>query len=196
MITTKKIKYCLRSTGVKFLMPIFWVMSKMLVGLCEREVYEGIIILYLPGRDSFDPMFITRTKEALKLLAELDERRFRRVQKEISMIIRSTQNRYLGCYQRLMKLFMISFHTLPYEKCEELAAKLYICTLVHHATQGHLSSCGIDPAMTCDKRIQGLCSLEEYRVACKFNDGRSILWERVLRVKASLGRVKWEMLLK
>lgn len=181
--------------GVKSLAPMFWVMSKMLIRLCEHEVCEGITILYLPGRDNFDPMFIPRTKEALKLLAELDDRRFRRVKKEISMIIRSNRTHYLGCYQRSMKLFMISSHTLPYEKCGELATKLYVCTLVHHATQGHLNSCGIEPIRMREKRIEKMCSGEEYRVACKFEGGRSALWEQVLREKVNLGCVKWEMLL-
>lgn len=193
----QKLKYYVQSVNVKISVPLFLVARKILDIVCERDIYEGITILHLPARDSDydDPLFISKTKEALQLLLELDERRYRRVQKEIPAIIRSHQSHYVAHYQRAMKLCLINFRHLPYKKCEDLATKIYICTLVYNATWGHINSQGIETVKMYRKRIEKLCALEEYRMACKFKDGHSDLWERIYRDRLNKGFRNWKILL-
>jgi hypothetical protein len=147
----------------------------------KGEVYRGITILDVCSHDEHsDSLFIRRTKDALKFLAELDERRFRRVQEEIRVIIRCDNKRNSGAYQPSIKCCTINYENLFCGNKSELAEKLYICILVFHATQGVLMSKGIQHLNRYKCRADRLGSLEEYRVACKFKDGCSDGWKRAL----------------
>ena len=64
----------------RLLAPIYWVCSKMLFETDLFEKYHGIVIAEFGPEKGLDPLFVPKTKEVLDYLADLDPRRFRRVQ--------------------------------------------------------------------------------------------------------------------
>ena len=177
----EKAQYCFCRVKENVSAPIYLVLDKFCRRGSKCEVYRGITILDAFSQDEHsDSLFIRRTKDALKCLAELDERRFRRVQEEIHVIIRSDNKRNSGAYQPSIKCCTINYENLFCGNRSELATNLYICILVFHATQGVLMSKGIRRLNRYKCRADRLGSLEEYRVACKFKDGCSDGWKRAL----------------
>jgi hypothetical protein len=178
----------------KILAPAYWFCSQMLFKKDAFEGHLGIVIAEFGPEEGLDPLFVPKTKEALDYLAELDPRRFRRVQSEIRAIVKSGSNRYLGSYVRPPRVCMINFSSLSYDKGSKFSRKLYVCTLVHEATHGLIDSKGIPTNGKNRSRKECLCVEEEIRVARKFNDGHEKLWEQLHREKLVTGFLNPELL--
>ena len=166
------------------LSPFYWLHSRMLFNTDVFDRHHGIVIAEYGPKDSLDPLFVPKTKEALDLLKKIDERRFRRVQKEIKAIIKSS-NRRKAAYHGPLKVCLVDFDAFRF--CENPndidKVKLYACVLLHEATHGRLERIGIPTSRRSKNKREKICVEEEIRLSRRFQDGRHQQWEGILRNK-------------
>ena len=144
---------------------------KSLVSRLGRQTsFEGIRIVAPPGnRGEEEAPFLRHTVGTLRLVQSMDLRRFRRLQREIT-VIEDDPSLALGIYCRPGRRCSIDFARYDaqmWEQDPEWGQWVYATTLIHEATHGALYSRHILYTPELRTRIERLCCTEARRFATR-----------------------------
>jgi hypothetical protein len=106
-------------------------------------------------------------KSSLRLIREIDFRRYRRVCREIAWIVNRVTGSSSGAdYYRSIRTCNIEF-TDAVGETQDIRIAIYACVLIHEATHGALDSRGIPYAAYNRVKIERLCVTEQNRFAAR-----------------------------
>ena len=118
---------------------IFEPFLRWLLNSAECESFEGIKLVDFSARRKTQHRFQVDTLAALRLIKSVDPRRFRRIRREIKMIVNSEYSSF-GSYKRLGKRCEIDYNRFDFTKHPEYYLWWYATVLVHEATHGAIYS--------------------------------------------------------
>ena len=162
------------------LKPLEKVLRRSLLSLqAQNEVarFEGVIISDPRDNLSFQQTILA----ALRLVKDLDPRRFRRIQQYIKWIV-NVLLPYGGAeYAYSMRTCKIDFEKSVWEPYANYAPALCARVLIHEATHGVVNAHGIRYSKQLRSRIERLCVREEQRflllVAKSQPDVAKVVWD-------------------
>lgn len=165
--------------------PIWRLLQWLLKKQDYTETHRGILLSYsFDDSGTHDPLFVPKMRETLDLLAELDARRFRRVQNNINAIVAGAlKGHTVGRYGREGAVCLLDFGKVRLQQMPGNLAKRCACVLVHEATHGLLDKRGVVQSAANKKRVERLCIEEEIRLSRRFQDGHEKQWAKALREK-------------
>jgi hypothetical protein len=147
---------------VFLLTPLKNVLRRGLLSLqAKNEVarFEGIIISDPQDTVSFRETVL----EALRLIKDLDPRRFRRIQRHIKWIVNMLLPYGGAQYAYSMRTCKIDFEKSVWDAYSDFRPALCACLLVHEATHGLIHAWNIPYSSQLRSRIERLCVTEEQR---------------------------------
>jgi hypothetical protein len=185
---TKRLRYYLAWLSVPW--KRFWALTfAILVEIYSRsathESHDGIAILPLVGASRREDS--ARIVAALRFIKQQDLRRFRRIQREIRIVVVMTNRKSTGQYQRTGRLCLIDMIQIdkkiasviaglqdesqlggrkpgrPGERIARIKLGWVSSVLIHEATHGTLESKHIPYVPTTKERIESLCNAEARR---------------------------------
>ncbi|HMJ65006.1 MAG TPA: hypothetical protein VK615_06620 [Candidatus Binatia bacterium] len=118
--------------------------------------------------------FLSRIGDALELIESKDQRRFKRVKREIRAIVQMPCAMEAG-YSRGLNVCRIDLRYYPFGADASFATVLLACALIHEATHGHLHRRRILQNARNFARVESLCYAEEIRFGNKLGFDLSIL---------------------
>lgn len=151
---------------------------------CVGKV-DGIVIYDLATPDVSNSTFLRPTTDALKLIREVDPRRYRRVVRHIKRIV----NRpliSLGTFERESSACNVDYNK-QFTKSTPWNSYRFACLLVHEATHGCLIAKGLPYNDKTWEHIERLCSLEEYRFIRRFDGGWADIYRNPKNLIPSFG---------
>ena len=155
------ILYYLDRIGPNLVMEPFlrWLLNSV-----ECEFFEGIKIVDFSARRNVIRRFQVDTLAALRLIKSVDPRRFKRLQREVKMIVNSEYS-FFAIYNRVGKRCEIDYNRFDFTKHPEWYLWWYATVLVHEATHGAIHSKYIHYLPRLRARIERLCETEARRFA-------------------------------
>ena len=158
------------------------LLAPLMRGLLRRWAQGsagGIAILDFGRRRHVEPRFVPDTVAALRLIEAVDPRRFRRIRREIDIIL-NREGLSAGSYNRPWRTCEIDYGRIGHpDQHPEWYRWWYAGLLVHEATHGALYSRRIPYTGALRARIERLCCTEQRRFAARADtEGRR--WSEVL----------------
>ena len=168
ILVPRRMRLCLRR--------LIYFLPKMPLGLLERAFYV-VAPCFWPGEiikgiRIFDPNpetlshSVKAVNEALMLIEQNDPRRFERVKREISIILRMPVAE-CASYSRLTRACMIDLRHFPLTEKPKFELVVLAGLIIHEATHGHLFRKGIMHTKRIFQRTETACWREEVRFASK-----------------------------
>jgi hypothetical protein len=152
--------------------------------LFEPKVFGGVQVL--DGIAMHQSTFNEVVTDSLEFLAASDPRRFRRVQREIKLVLHIPSRTKVATYVRPLKLCHLDLELiLPLQPKEAIGIVASI--LVHEATHGACSSKGVCANPRNIRRIERLCYLEQNRFLIRVGMD-PIPWDEIE------GHIRWRFL--
>lgn len=150
----------------------YTLFRRLALRLSVKAEYKGIYITDFENEENSDPLFVSCTLDALRLIETHDPRRFRRIQRTVRYITDGTttgggaySNRYHECQIDFAHYRKTSRNDLNpnLENQEDYRWCLayYAATLIHEATHGHFYEKGMPYIVETRSRIERLCHREE-----------------------------------
>jgi len=159
--------------------------------------HVGIVFADMSRATDAQDDFIGRTRSALDLIAQVDPRRFQRVQAHIKYIVhRELPSAYAMYPGKQFQACFVDFTRLHFERHPETMLWGYAAILVHEATHGAIERFGISSRRSNREQIEGLCDAEATRFLRRKNDRAAELWDEVMNRpgrRAAL-RARWRLL--
>ena len=157
------ILYYLDRIGPNLIMEPFlrWLLNSV-----ECESFDGVKIVDFSARRNVIHRFQVDTVAALRLIKSVDPRRFKRIQREMPMVVNSEYSAY-ATYKRLGKRCEIDYNRFDLTDHPEYYLWWYATVLVHEATHGAVYSKYIHYIPRLRSRIERLCETEARRFATK-----------------------------
>lgn len=134
----------------------------------KKEVYHEIILCDINLDKSDDEKFFKISKEAIDLIAKIDQRRYKRVKSELRYII----NQELlsgGEYNRRLHACVIDFGRYEFDKNYKWCLYSYAGTIIHEATHGYLYTKKYKYTLENRVQIEKICSTEQNRFLQKLD---------------------------
>jgi hypothetical protein len=124
--------------------------------------------------------FISRTTEALDLVARVDPKRFKRIRAHIKYIVHHELPHEWAKYDNDFQWCFVDFTQLDFSKDPELAIWGYGAALVHESTHGRIHSFRIPYSRKTRERIERLCDIEAARFLLHQSPEASEAWNSVM----------------
>ena len=137
-----------------------------LLNSVASESFEGIKVVDFSARRNIIHRFQVDTLAALRLIKSVDPRRFKRIQREMPMIVNSEYSSY-ATYKRLGKRCEIDYNRFDLTDHPEWYLWWYATVLVHEATHGAVYSKHIHYIPRLRARIERFCETEARRFATR-----------------------------
>jgi hypothetical protein len=127
--------------------------------------------------------FLGAVRSALELIEHNDEIRFRRVLREIRIVVHMPCLTFAD-YSRSSRLCALDLRFFRLTADKEIAIMWLACLLVHEATHGHLHRRKLMQSGRNFNRVEMLCTLEEVRFARRIGIDMSDRLSAATEVKA------------
>jgi hypothetical protein len=138
---------------------LFAGLFKRLLALAQLGSYQGINICSASFNRSNDTEFCEQTIKALRLIEQVDPRRFRRIQDEVKTIL-NCELLAGGRYRRLGRICEVDFRRYDFARDDQWYLHCYSVMLVHEATHGAIYSRYIVYTRATRARIERICETE------------------------------------
>ena len=145
---------------------IFEPFFRWLFNSAVCEAFDGIKIVDFSARRNVIHRFQVDTLAALRLIKSVDPRRFKRIQRQMPMIVSSEYGSF-ATYKRIGKRCEIDYNRFDFTKHPEWYLWWYATVLVHEATHGAIYSRQIHYIPRLRARIERLCETEARRFATR-----------------------------
>jgi hypothetical protein len=134
---------------------------------CQVAEFEGILLSDFRG----NPLFRDTLLGSLRLLKDIDARRFERVRRRVSWVVNLTLDHRdkVAFYLRTNQKCVVEFLEPSPEDSRDYLIGLYAVILVHEATHGELFALGIPYTKDLRSRIERICVLEEQRFLARLS---------------------------
>ncbi len=132
--------------------------------LGPRDTMLGVELCTQPEEDGTAEVFLARMRLALALIEKYDQRRMRRIRRDLRRILLVADGG--GRYNPPSRTYFVSWPTFMFTPVEEHA-----CSIVHEATHARLCRRGIQYSRELRRRIETLCVREEIAFADKLPSG-------------------------
>ena len=134
----------------------------------EVARFDGIILA--DTQDS--SLFRRNVLSALQLIKDLDSRRFRRLQRNITWIVNCPLPHGGGQYHYPTRTCRLDIEKATPELDPEYAAAAIASTLIHEATHGALRARGIGYSAQLRSRVERCCVKEQNRFIARLSSSR------------------------
>jgi len=134
----------------------------------KKEVYHGIILCDINLDESDDEKFFKITKEAIDLIAKIDQRRFKRVKSELKYIL-NQELLSIGVYRKRLRACGIDFGEYEFDENYKWYLYSYAGTIVHEATHGYLDTKKYKYTSKNRVQIEKICRTEQNRFLKKLD---------------------------
>jgi hypothetical protein len=147
---------------------------RLIARLCDQVIvllqrggevarFDGIILSDMRTDDEGKSLFAETLLASLRLLKDVDPRRFRRVQRHITWVTSRTLPNGGASYHYSTRTCYIDFEEPDAVRDRDHVTGWHACVLVHEATHGVIRSRGILYTPEWRERIERLCVHEEQR---------------------------------
>ena len=145
--------------------------------------HDGVRIVDDSYRPDLQETFLQAVMQALKLVAQKDPRRYRRIRRHLGFVVHHELHGLAAKYVRWPSACQVDFHCFESEGSTKPRSFQLAATLVHEATHGRLASqWGVAGGLPRETRfrMERLCLLEEARFASRVDPRLRKVYEQAL----------------